>query len=325
MNGKFFKSNGIKQFKKIKWDTLISYIVLILLITIMGILKPKTISLYYLGIKSDMVLPLVFLSMGQTLVLISGGIDLSVGGVMSLSTCIMATGIGNIWTTAILVIIIGAVVGLLNGVLIAQFKLQPFIATMATWTTIGGFALWLLKTDGGFIPEYFRNIFVLRIAGLPITLIIIAVILILWQLFKNTPFGYSIYAIGSNQKAAYFNGIKVKKTKIIVYMISGLMAALSGITYSAITGTGSPTVGNSNIMMSVAAAVIGGTSLSGGVGGMAGTIVGVFILKIISDVLVFAGVTSYWTPLLQGILLIVSVAIGSISTLIKKKRSLSYD
>ena len=319
------KPRVFKRHKRIEWDKLIAYIVLLILIVIMGVLKPRTISLYYLGIKSDMVLPLVFMAIGQTLVLIIAGIDLSVGGIMSLSSCIMATGVGNIWTNTIIVIVIGVAVGIINGVLIARFKLQPFIATLATWTTVGGCALWVLKTDGGSIPENFRNIFMLRIAGIPISLIIIVLLLVIWQIIKNTPFGYAVYATGSNQQAAYFNGIKVKRTKILVYTISGFLAAFSGIAYCAVTGTGSPTVGDSNIMMSVAAAVIGGTSLSGGRGGMAGTIVGVFILKIISDVLVFAGVTSYWTPLLQGILLIVSVAIGSISILIKQKRSLGYD
>lgn len=311
--------------RKPKWDLIISYILLIVIIAIMGILKPKTISLYFLGVKCDMVLPLIFMAVGQTIVLLSGGIDLSVGGVMSLCTSFLAVGVTDIITASLLMMLMGIAVGFLNGFLISKFKIQPFVATLGTWTVLGGCALWILKTDGGFIPEEFRAIFISRIAGVPVSLLYIFAVLLIWLFVRKTPFGYAIYSVGSNEKAAFYNGINVNKIKIMAYAISGFFAVLSGLAYCAITGTGSPTVGDSNILISVAAAVIGGTSLEGGRGGVGGTIVGAFILKLISDVLVFAGVTSYWTPLFQGILLIMSVAISSLSVILKQKRRLGYD
>lgn len=311
---------------KIQWNYVIPYLVLIVLVAVMGALKPATLSLYYVGIKCDLSLPLIFIAVGQTLVVISMGMDLSVGGIMSISTCILATVSQTSLVGAIaLVLLLGIATGCLNGFLIWKFHLQPFIATLGTWTILDGGALWILKSDGGYIPPDFTSFLIARVGGVPVSLFFIVVIILLWLLLKNTPFGYSIYAIGSNERAAYFNGINVGKNKMMIYAISGLCAAMGGIIYAGINGTGSPTVGESNIMMSVAAAVIGGTSLAGGRGGVAGTIIGVFILKIISDILVFAGVTSYYTSLCQGLLLIISVAIGSISTLIKQKRSLEYD
>ncbi|MDD5017492.1 MAG: ABC transporter permease [Eubacteriales bacterium] len=311
---------------KINWSFAVPCIVLAMLIIAMGILKPATLSLYFLGIKCDISVSLVFVAAGQTLVLISEGIDLSVGGVMSIATCIMATMSEISLVGAILLcLVIGLAVGCINGLLISKLKMQPLITTLSTWTVLGGCALWILKTDGGYIPPAFTNFLIHRVGGIPVTLLFIIAVLIMWFFLKNTAFGYSVYAIGSNERAAYFNGIHITKTKIKIFCISGVCAALGGIMYAGINATGSPTVGESNIMMSIAAAVIGGTSLTGGRGGVTGTVVGVFILKLISDILVFAGITSYYTSLCQGLLLIICVAIGSVSTLLKNRRRLEYD
>ncbi len=313
---------------KFQWSTAIPYFVLLALVVIMGLLKPATISLNYLNIKGELSLPLIIIAVGQTIVLISQGMDLSVGGVMSLTTCLMATISESSIVGAIAVcLLIGLGTGALNGFLISKFRLQPFVATLGTWTVMGGFALSILKSDGGVIDPNLSSVLVSKIGGkggVSMTLVLIAVIIAVWFIIKNTSFGYSIYAIGSNERAAYFNGVSVMWTKIKVYMTSGACAALGGIFYAGINRTGSPTVGEANIMMSVAAAVIGGTALSGGKGGVVGTIVGVFILKIISDILVFAGITSYYTSLFQGVLMIGAVAMGSISTIMKEKRGLEY-
>jgi ribose transport system permease protein len=283
----------------------------------MGILKPGTISLYYLGIKSDAILPLVLMTAAQTMILISGGMDLSIGGIMSLASCIAATQMGDnlisIVSISIVILFLGALAGSINGMLITKAKVQPFIITLASWTVWGGLALLILKTDGG-------SIFLARISGIPVSLVIVILIALLWLYFKNTVFGYAIFALGSNERAAFLNGINVDLAKIKLYSLSGLLASGAGLVYAAQIGTGSPIVGDGFILMSVAAAVIGGTSLAGGRGGIVGSIIGAAILKIISDILVFAGITSYWTPFFQGCLLILSVAIGSISMLLTSKR-----
>jgi ribose transport system permease protein len=320
MNNNIKIVSNIQKLNKLKWNIILPYIVLFGVLVIMGILRPETISIYFLGIKSDLLLPLIFIACGQTLVLISGGLDLSVGGVMSVSCCLAAINLGGIFEISILILVIGSLAGFLNGLIISRFRVQPFMVTMASWTMLSGAALGILKTDGGTVSERFTNMLTTRILGVPVSLLIIVLIIIIWNLFQNTSFGYSIFAIGYNEKAAYYNGVNVGKTKIITYTISGFCAAMAGLLYAGFAGTGSPTIGNNNILISIAAAVIGGTSLAGGYGSIPGTIVGIFILKLISDILVFAGVTSYWAPLFQGSLLIISVAIGSISVLLKQKR-----
>lgn len=322
MKGKSFFGAWRQAFIRQDLTKSVPLYVLIALVISLALLKKETFSLYFMEIKLDNALPLFLLAIGQTFVLISGGMDLSVGGVMSLATCIMA-----VWDASPLVMIpallvMGLAVGFVNGLLIDRFSLQPFIITLGTWTMLGGCAFLLLKLDGGTIHPAFQSFFTAKILGLPISLYIILLMLLLWKVFKNTRFGYAVFSLGSSERSAYYNGMNISSNKVATYMVSGLFAVIGGMAYSGQVGTGSPIVGNGNIMLSVAAAVIGGTSLSGGRGGVPGTLVGVLILKLMSDVLLFSGVTSYWTPLFQGCLLILCVAVGSLLSSIKEKRSL---
>lgn len=305
--------------KSIPWSQIIPIVVLIALYIAMVIANPQSFSLSYLGIKGNIALPLILIGVGQTLVIISKGMDLSVGGIMSISTCIIATLSDKSLILAIaLCIVLGMVTGLVNSFLITCFKLQPFVATLGTWTVLDGFALSIMKTDGGVVAQPLVTFMNSNIGPVAMSFILIVIILIIWQFAKNTALVYSIYAVGSNEKAAFCNGVHVTRIKVITYVISGIFASFGGIAYAGLMSTGSPTVGEPNIMMSVAAVVIGGTSLAGGAGGLAGTVIGVFILKVIGDILIFAGVTSYWTSLFQGLLLIVSVVLGSITYILKR-------
>jgi len=313
---------GIKYYFKTRfsWSSVIPYALLLILVVVITSIQPRCFSLYYLNSKSGIALPLIFLAAGQTFVLISMGMDLSVGGVMSLVTCIMATVSENNLPLAIAICLGAAVlVGFINGLIIYKFKLQPFVATLGTWSTLNGVAVAILRTDGGVINEGFTKFMNGKVGPFSTAFFLIVGILIIWFIVRNTPLVYSICAIGSNEKAAYCNGVNLFKVKISTYIISSVCAALGGLAYCGLMKTGSPTVGEPNILMSAAAAVIGGTSLAGGKGGLVGTIVGVFILKIISDLLVFAGVSSYYTTLFQGLLLILSVALGSIVLMIKRR------
>lgn len=307
--------------RRVDMSKAIAYIVFCLLIAVLSILKPRCFSLYYLNIKSDGTLALIFLSIGQTIVLISKGMDLSVGGVMSVCSCIIATQSESSLPLALLYCLgICVATGLINALLIAgPFKLQPFVATLGTWTVLEGVALAILKQDGGVINQALKDFLSIDVGPFHISVIIIVAIILLWSLLKNTSVVYDIYAVGSNENAAYCNGTNIMKTKIITYVSSSICAGLSGIVYAGMMGTGSPTAGSSNIMLSVAASVIGGTALSGGKGGIIGTVIGVFILKMISDLLVFAGVSSYYTTLFQGVLMIGSVALGSVGYILKQK------
>jgi Ribose/xylose/arabinose/galactoside ABC-type transport systems, permease components len=292
---------------------------LILLVVIIAATNPSTVSVSYLANKSDAAFSLILAAVGQTFVLLTGGFDLSVGGVICITNSLLAVNMGDspesILVFTFLSIAIGLGVGIFNGYIVEKTKIQPFIVTLATQSICSGIALLILKVDGGIVADGFVNFFMFRIGGIPFSLIMIAVMILLWVYVKGTRFGMALYAVGSNEKAAHLNGISVMQTKILAYGLSGLFAALAGIYRTAQVASGSPTAGLSFVMPSIAAAVIGGTSISGGVGGIVGSIVGVFIIRNITDLLVFMKVSSYWTSLVQGVLLLVAVAITSYAKL----------
>jgi ribose transport system permease protein len=301
------------------WISLVPYIVLILITLIMAVINPRTLSGRFLANKSDAAFSLVLVAIGQTIVLINGGFDLSVGGVVCVTNSLLAVQMGNtpggiiLWT--LICLLIGAGIGIFNGFVIVKAKIQPFIATLATQSVCFGAALLILKVDGGVIPDSFRNVVMYRFGGIPLSFILTVFLILLWLYIKRTPFGLSLYAVGSNEKAAHLNSINVFRTKILAYGLSGLFAAFAGIYRTAHVASGSPTAGAAFVMTSIAGAVIGGTAITGGIGGLVGTIIGAYILRGITDLLVFLRVSSYWTSLVQGVLLVLAVALTSYAKL----------
>ncbi len=252
------------------------------------------------------------------------GVDLSVGGVLSLTNALAATQFGNggapmfFWMAVI--IAVGLIAGGLNGYIIAYLRVQPFIVTLATWSIWGGLALAVLPVDGGSVPNSLYATATGEVAGIPKSLLLLILLIIGWLIFKRTRFATRVYAIGSNARASFLNGTNVARTTVMVYAFSGLFAALAG-TYRTISVTsGSPTGGNSFILNSIAAVVIGGTSLAGGRGGILGPIAGAFILILISDLIFFAGVSSYSSSIIQGLLLIAAVTVYSIADYTRRRR-----
>jgi ribose transport system permease protein len=309
-----------KQFTK-NWIVLVPYIVLIILTVIMAVINPRTLSGRFLANKSDAAFSLVLVAIGQTFVLLSGGFDLSVGGVVCVTNSLLAVHMGTtadsilLWT--FICILIGTGIGMFNGFVIVKAKMQPFIATLATQSVCFGAALLILKIDGGEISPGFLSIVMRRFAGIPLSALLTIFLILLWLYIKRTSFGLSLYAVGSNEKAAHLNSINVFRTKILAYGLSGLFAALAGIYRTAHVASGSPTAGAAFVMTSIAGAVIGGTAISGGIGGIVGSIIGAYILRGITDLLVFLRVSSYWTSLVQGVLLVVAVALTSYAKLRK--------
>lgn len=329
MQVKANKIKGKSLFDRLnlKWVNLIPYIVLFLLIIIIGIIQPNTLNLSWIGVKADATLPLVLATAGQTLVLLTGGTDLSLGGIIcltnSLSATKMADNLGSMIGLSIALLIMGAILGSINGFIIVKLKVQPFIATLITWSIYGGVALWILPTDGGIVPKAFVNTLLAKPGGIPLSLVLILILGVLWIYIKNTSFGISILALGSSEKSEYLNGVNTNRVKITVYALSGLFAASAGLYRTAQVASGSPTAGNNFILMSIAAAVIGGTSLTGGRGSIIGGIIGAFILKLIADLLIFGGLSSNWTSLFQGLLLITIIVFVSGMDLMKRRGEIS--
>jgi ribose transport system permease protein len=288
----------------------------VLLSVLYAILQPSVLNLTAIGSIAVTVLILAVVGTGQTIVVLTGGIDLSVGGVISLGTSILATQMHSssmaFWLIAVLVI--GAALGAANGLLITGLKIQPFIVTLATWSIISGIALMVLPAAGGQVPLAFTNFIYSSVHGVPVSLILLAGLLVFWLWLKRTRILRRVYAIGSDEEAAFLSGVPIKPTKIAAYTLSGLLAMSAAVLYTMETASGDPTSGDPFILTSVAAVVIGGTSLFGGRGGAGGTVAGAIVLSLIADVMLAANISQFWTPIAQGALMIVVVVIGALAT-----------
>jgi ribose transport system permease protein len=196
--------------------------------------------------------------------------------------------------------------GALNGTLVAFLDFQPFVATLATWTIFNGIALWILPTDGGAAPPALTRVVNASIGSVPASFVILAGLLIFWWYLRGTRFGHAIYAIGSDEDRAQLNGVDVRAVKLAVYSIAGLASAAAGVYLAGTTSTGTPTAGDGYILQSVAAVVIGGTSLLGGAGGFGLTVMATFVLTIIADVVAALNL-SVWVSVAAsaGLLLVV--------------------
>ena len=318
-------SNVLLHSKK-NVDQIIPYFILFILIIFIAVLQPGALSGSWAANKIDGTITLILASMGQTLVFLVYGVDLSIAGVIcltnSLSSLIMPNSTIGIIGTILLMALIGIVAGVINGAIVAKLKLQAFIVTLATWSIFGGFALWVLPVDGGQPAAAYSDFLMTRLGGVPMSSFIIVILIIMWAWLRRTRFGISIYTIGRNPATAYYSGINVSAVIIKIYALSGLFAALAGTYRSAYVDSGSPTAGDGYVLLTCCATVLGGTNAVTGKGSLYGTIIGAFIIQLLADVLVFAGLSSYWTSLIQGALLITVVAINSIVVIARQRRSL---
>lgn len=256
-----------------------------------------------------------FIAFGMTFVILKGGIDLSVGSILALSSAITAGLIGSglpVPLAILVAIALGAVFGMVNGVLISYGKLAPFIVTLATMTIFRGATL--VYTNGNPITKGLSDTFLFQflgqgyIVGIPFPVILMLVVfLILYVVLHKTAFGKSVYAIGGNEKAAYISGVKLNKVKIIIYTISGIMASISGLIITSRLSSAQPTAGASYEMDAIAAVVLGGTSLAGGKGRIVGTLIGALIIGVLNNGLNLIGVSAFWQQVVKGIVILIAV------------------
>jgi ribose transport system permease protein len=295
----------------------VACVLLMVLMTVYGLLRKNVFTLEELNLDTAAAMTLLLAATGQTIVLLRGGIDLSIGGMISLGTVLAATHFGNnpvsttFWT--VLIVMIGLTIGLVNGLIIAVLKLQPFLVTLATWSILSGAALLVLPTDGGSFPPGWMKFGSSSLLGLSSSVWMLLALLLFWIWFRKTRLAIAIRATGSNERSAYLSGVPLIFINVATYGLSGTFAALASLYLTTQTGTGSPTIGKDYILPSVAAAVIGGVSLFGGRGGLMGTIVGAFIITIIGNLVFVLSVSSYWQPIVSGVILLVAVLASSIA------------
>lgn len=254
------------------------------------------------------------IALGMTLVIISGGIDLSVGPTAALSAVLGATLMvaGVPVPLAILATLgVGALCGLFSGTLIAYAGLQPFIVTLGGLSLFRAIAL--IYTGGNpifGIPQSFRSVVNSTLFGVPIPIVVVAVIaLLLWTVMNKTPLGEYILAIGGNEEAARVAGVPVKRTKVTVYIFSGLLASLASLILIGRLGAAEPTIGNLWELDAIAAAAIGGASLMGGKGSVFGTLIGVIILGVLRNGLTLLNIQAFYQLLATGLIIIIAMLI----------------
>lgn len=294
--------------------TVIALIILMAVITIINsnFLTANNLLNLLLQVTSN-----ALIAFGMTFVILTGGIDLSVGSILALSSALTAglLGSGMLVTLAILIsLILGCILGMMNGLLISYGKLAPFIVTLATMTIFRGATL--VYTNGNPITKGLSDTFLFQflgqgyIVGIPFPVIIMFIVfIVLYVLLHKTAFGKSVYAIGGNEKAAYISGVKLNKVKIIIYSISGIMASISGLIITSRLSSAQPTAGASYEMDAIAAVVLGGTSLSGGKGRILGTLIGALIIGVLNNGLNIIGVSAFWQQVVKGVVILIAVLI----------------
>lgn len=294
-------------------EKIIPFIGLILLIIVVSILNSSFLDLSNL---LNLLRQISINGFGMTFIILTGGIDLSVGSILALSSAFIAlmitSGVDPI-IALIIGVLIGFVLGAVNGLLVTKGNMAPFIATLVTMTIFRG--LTLVITDGNpitnlgdsYLFQLFGKGYFIGIPVPAVTMIIVFVILLI--ILQKTTFGRHTYAIGGNEVSAKISGIKVNNIKILIYGISGLMSALAGGILTSRLNSAQPTAGTSYELDAIAAVVLGGTSLTGGKGRIVGTLIGVLIIGVLNNGLNLLGVSSFYQQVVKGVVILIAVLI----------------
>jgi ribose transport system permease protein len=273
-------------------------------------------------------LPLAFAAAAQAIVVISGGIDLSIGSVIAVSNVLAARAMENarfgealLW--AALILCAGAVVGGVNGLLVVISRVPDVIVTLSTGFMWGGVALLILERPGGGAPDDFLAI----ATGTLITpwvsnslILLIASVAVIWIPVRWSKMGLAIYAVGSDRTAAFRSGVNVERSRFFAYIIGGLFSSIGGLGLTMTTGIGSPRAGVLYTLSGLAAVVIGGVSLVGGRGGIVGPVIAAFVLTLIPADLIFLNIDPNFGQVIQGTLIVLIVMVGGFFTLTRKRR-----
>lgn len=272
-------------------------------------------------------LALTTTGLGQTVVVLTGGIDLSVGSMMSLTNSVASRitkedSIGRVWIAGIACLLIGAAGGVVNGVIVAYGRLQPIIVTLATSSIFSGIALYIRPQPAGDFPfeatQYITGSMEFR--DWPRGVIWLLALVGIWLVFRRTRLATRIISIGSSEGAAFMSGVNVNMAKVAAYTVSGMAAGLAGFYLTAQTGNGNALSGEAYTLNSIAAVVLGGASLAGGVGTFLGTIAGAYTIALIPRVLFFYDVSQFYQQLLQGLVLLIAVGLGAVGVLRARNR-----
>ena len=305
--------NGVKRYFKDNFGIIIALFVLCIFLSVNPLTSESFFSVKNMFNVLRQISTNLYLACGMTMVIILGGIDLSVGSIIALSG-VLAAGCVSRYNLPIPVamlvgILVGMLVGMFNGVVIAKTTIPPFIVTLATMNIAKGFAY--VYTGGSpvrVVNKEWQFLGAGYIGQVPTPVVLLIFVLIITALIMNqSKMGRHIYAVGGNNQAAEFSGIHVQKVKFFVHSFIGIMAGLAGVVLASRMYSGQPTAGDGAEMDAIAAVVVGGTSMSGGSGKIGGTIIGGFIIGILNNGLNLMNVNSFWQYVVKGVVILLAV------------------
>ena len=309
-----------------------TFIALFLVVVFFGIMAPNFLTMANIVIMVKHVAVYAFIAIGMTFVIVTAGIDLSVGSIVGLAGVVAGglilkglhvpfMNVTIFFSVPIVVLItltVGVICGAISGFMITRFKVAPFIATLGMLYIARGTAL--LLSEG----ETFSNLVGREelgntgfpwlgsgtILGIPVSIFLLIVLgIAAWYLATRTPLGRHIYAVGGNERAALLSGVRVNRVKMLVYMFSGFCSAIAGLIITSQLVASHPATGFMFELTAIAAAVLGGTSLAGGRGSISGTIIGAFVIGVLGDGMVMMGVSTFWQQVIRGIVIVAAVVV----------------
>lgn len=307
----------MKQLKKIaSWSAFPSLLLFVVFLVINSIITGGLSSYFFHSFISTNAAA-ICVAIGVTATILVAGTDISLGSIVSLVNVVIVTLCERgypVFTAALVAFGCAVLCGMLNGFIIGVMRVNPLLTTFATSTAFGGIALWILPYPGGYIDYSFGDWYLGNMFGfLPTPFVLILLLIIVWTIFRKLPFGLHLYALGKDVKKAYASGISVTFLRFFVHTFAGAAAGIAGICISANTCAGSPVVGATMSMNSIAAAVIGGVSLNGGIGSIWGGIFGACFLNILISIVVSANFGSVVQSFILGLILLVGVVFSVIA------------
>ncbi|MGS1096836.1 ABC transporter permease (plasmid) [Aquamicrobium terrae] len=298
-----------------RWEASGILVALIVLIAVLSLATDNFLSTYNMSVVARQAAFVGLVALGQTLVLLVGGIDLSVGAAAGLSAIVgslLLTMFGvHPYLVIPLTMVFGLMLGLINGAFVAGLRLNPFIVTLATWEIFAGMTLVITK---GYPIRPLGETFAVFGRGdifgvpVPVLIFIAAGIILIWML-TQTRFGRNIFAVGGNRDAAVLAGIRVKYVELVAFGLAGMFAALAGILFASRMDAGQPSVGEGWLMGAITAAILGGTSLRGGQGSIIGTMLGALLLAVLANGTVLLNVSGFWQRVIVGGVVLIAVLV----------------
>ncbi len=300
-------------------STLLAFAGFVVMFTIYAANHPAGLNANVATTAANKGVLLAIVAMAQTLVVLTSGIDLSVGMVMVLANCLASSiVVGSPLAVAggvLAVLLVGCLCGAINGLIVIYGRLQPIVTTIATGSIYYGAALALRRVPGGDVDSTLADALTGQLpGGVPASLaLLLALVLMVWLPFRRSVIGRAVYAIGSSEVAAYMSGVPIRRAKFVAYTLSGLLASVAGLFLTCITYSGEASAANGSTytLYSIAAVVLGGVSLFGGSGSAIGAIFGALMFRTIGDLLFVFNVEPLWQPLFQGVVLMAAICLGA--------------